>query len=72
MPYSTVADGNTPSTGLNEMLSAYQITQSIFVATSLGIPDVLGGGPKSCDELAQSTGAEPGALRRVLLSLIHI
>jgi hypothetical protein len=48
------------------MLSAYQITQAIFAVTSLGIPDVLAGGPKSCDELAQSTGADPGAIRRVL------
>ena len=70
MPYSTEADGITPNTGLNKMLSAYQITQSIFVATSLGIPDVLGGGPKNCAELAQSTGTDPGALRRVLRFLV--
>ena len=63
---SAVADEIRASTGLNRMLSAYQITQAIFAVTSLGIPDMLAGGPKSCDELAQSTGAEPGALRRVL------
>jgi hypothetical protein len=71
MPYSTGADGITPSTDLNKILSAYQITQSIFVATGLGIADMLGGGPKSCDELAQSTGANPGALRRLLRFLVR-
>jgi hypothetical protein len=56
--------------GLNRMLAAYQITQSIFVVTSLGLPDLLAEGPKSCDELAQSTGTDPRALRRVLRFLV--
>jgi SAM-dependent methyltransferase len=66
MPHPTMTDEVSPQTALNGMLSAYRVAQSIFVVTTLGIPDLLRGGPKSCDELARSTGADPRALSRVL------
>ena len=66
MPHPTMTDEVSPRTALNGMLSAYQVVQSIFVVTTLGIPEVLRGGPKSGDELARSTGADPGALSRLL------
>jgi hypothetical protein len=63
---AAIKDEISPRTGLNRMLAAYRVTQSIFAVTALGIPDLLRDGPKSCDELAQSTGTDPGALSRVL------
>jgi hypothetical protein len=41
----------------------------IYVATRLGIPDLLADGPREIDELAHATGSHPPSLRRVLLFL---
>ncbi len=66
MHHPAITDEIPPITSLNRMLAPYRVTQSIFAVTALGIPDLLRDGPKSCDELAQSTGTDPGALSRVL------
>jgi hypothetical protein len=54
---------------LAQMLVGNQIQQAIFVATKLGIADLLKDGPKRSEELAQSTGAHAGPLYRLLRSL---
>ena len=51
------------------LIRGYRISQSIYVATRLGIPDLLADGPREIEELAQATGAHPPSLRRVLLVL---
>ena len=37
------------------MVQNFQVMQSIFAATKLGIPNLIGDGHKSCDELADAT-----------------
>ena len=51
------------------LVRGYRISQSIYVATRLGIPDLLADGPREIEELAQATGSHPPSLRRVLLVL---
>lgn len=46
--------------------------QSIYVAAKLGIADALADGPRSCEDLAQSTAMDPGVLYRVLRMLSSI
>lgn len=48
------------------------ITQAIYVATELGIPNLLAEGPKDCTALAQSLGVNESALRRLLRLLVSV
>ncbi len=57
------------SEALRRLVNGYQITQAIHVATTLGIADLLAGGPRSSDDLAGETGAHPGALYRLMRAL---
>jgi hypothetical protein len=50
-------------------MSAYRISQAISVAATLGIADLLAGGPRSSDELATKTETHPRALYRLLRAL---
>jgi ubiquinone/menaquinone biosynthesis C-methylase UbiE len=54
---------------LAQMVLGNQVQQAIYVAAKLGIADLLNDGPKTSDELAQSTGADPTALSRLLRAL---
>jgi hypothetical protein len=58
-----------PSARLMDMIFGFALSRSIAVAAQLGIADLLGAGPKSADELAESTGANPNALYRLLRAL---
>lgn len=53
---------------LKQMLS-YNLTQMIYVAVKLGIPDRLTQGPQTADELAAAVGAHPRSLYRLLRAL---
>lgn len=61
-----------PAVALRQMLTAYRIPQSIYVAANLGIADLLKDGPKSSDELAAAAGANPDALHRLLRVLASV
>ncbi len=52
------------------MIHGYINAQLIHVAAKLGIADLLRDGPRSRDELAESTGVEARALERFLLGLV--
>src|SRR5690242_4710751 len=52
-----------------ELVTSAWLSQAITVAASLGLADALAGGPKSLQELAQRTEANPDALRRLLRAL---
>ncbi|MFH1017077.1 MAG: methyltransferase [Pseudomonadota bacterium] len=54
---------------LERLLTGYQVTQLIYVAAKLGIPDLLKGGPRSSSALARAVGAHPKSLYRVLRTL---
>jgi len=51
------------------MAVAYRIPEMIFVAVRLGIADLLVDGPKSSNDLAAATDANPEALYRLLRAL---
>lgn len=57
---------------LRQMISAYQVSQAIHVAAVLGVPDLLKDGPKPCDHLARSSGADEDGLYRLLRALAGI
>lgn len=37
------------------LIGGYRVSQALYVAVELGIPDLLLSGPKRCDELAAKT-----------------
>ena len=51
------------------MLAGAWVSQALYVVAELAIADLLAGGPKTAAELADATGADPGALSRVLRAL---
>ena len=58
-----------PRQQLLALVRGYRISQAIYVATKLGIPDLLADGPREIDELAHASGSHPPSLRRVLMYL---
>ena len=40
---------------LRQLINGYQVTQAIYVAVTLGVPDLLGRGPRTADDLAVAT-----------------
>ena len=70
-PASPAAGAPSPLV-LLEMIGGAWMSQSIFVAVKLGIPDLLAGGPRTSDDLAASVGAHAGALYRLLRGLASL
>ncbi len=54
------------------MTNAYQASQAIHVAATLGIADLLEDGPRSVDELAETTGTHAPTLYRLLRALASV
>src|SRR5215831_3302172 len=54
---------------MREMLGGYRITQMLYVAAKLGLPDLLAEGPKSAQELAAAANAHGPSLFRLLRAL---
>jgi hypothetical protein len=54
---------------LMRLVNAFQLSQAIHVAATVGIADLLAQGPRSADELAGKTGTNAGALYRLLRAL---
>ena len=63
------APEKSPGQIMTQLLLGNRVQQAIYVAAKLGIADLLLDGPKSSEELAQDTGAHPGALHRLLHAL---
>ena len=57
---------------LRQLINGYQVTQAIYVAVTLGVPDLLAGGPRSVEDLAQATETHPGSLYRLLRALTAV
>lgn len=55
---------------LRALISGYRVSQALYVATRLGIPDLLADGPREIDALARATESHAPSLRRVLLALV--
>lgn len=58
-----------PGPILTQMLLGNRVQQAIHVAAKLGVADLLADGPKSADELARATGANPNGLYRLMRAL---
>lgn len=54
------------------LIRGYRISQAIYVAAKLGLPDLLADGPRDVDDLARATDSHPTSLRRVLRFLAGV
>ncbi len=54
---------------IDEMITAYWVSQAIYAAAKFGIADELKDGPKSVEQLAEATSTNPDALYRLLRAL---
>jgi len=63
-----------PSTGeqLRQLINGYQVTQAIYVAVTLGVPDLLASGPRAMEDLATATETHPRSLYRLLRALAAV
>lgn len=52
-----------------ELVNGFRTTQIVYAAVELRIPDLLGEGKRSADELSAATGIDRGRLRRLLRAL---
>ena len=60
------------SSDLVRLLDGFRVTQTIYAAVELGIPDLLAKGERTSDELAEASGADPSALYRLLRALASL
>jgi hypothetical protein len=61
-----------PAQQLGQIITGYWQSQAVYVAAELGIADLLRGGPRPVDELADATQTDPDALFRLLRALASI
>jgi DNA-binding transcriptional ArsR family regulator len=57
---------------LNHLIDGFRVSQAIHAAVELGIPDLLGDGERTADDLADASGADPSALYRLLRALASL
>jgi precorrin-6B methylase 2 len=60
------------SAALMRLINGYQVSQALHVVATLGIAELLGGGPRTSQQLAAAAGADPGALYRVLRAVAAV
>jgi orsellinic acid C2-O-methyltransferase len=68
-PETNSTDPQALAERLINMIGASWMSQALRVAAELRLPDLLAGGPKTADELAQATGAHAPSLLRLLRAL---
>lgn len=61
-----------PATTIRRLAEGYQVSQAIHVAATLGIADLLAGGSRTSDDLAESTRTHPPTLYRLLRALASV
>lgn len=59
-------------TEMRGLIDGYQVSQAIHVAAVLGLADMLVGGARGSDELAEATGAHASSLYRLLRALASV
>ena len=62
-------DRDAPVAQLMKTASGYWLSQALYVATKLGIADILAGGAMTPAELASATGSHADSLYRILRAL---
>jgi hypothetical protein len=83
--HETVAAGSGPDAELQDtgstadlsaelmrLINAYQVSQALHVAATLGVADQLKDAPQQSDALARACGAQPGPLYRLLRALAAV
>ena len=58
-----------PPVQMVQLLAGFQVSQALYAATKLGVPDALVDGPRTAAELADSLAAHAPALARLTRSL---
>lgn len=51
-------------------IQGFAVSRALHVVTALGIPDLLNGGPKDSNELAEATATHAPSLHRLLRALV--
>ncbi len=62
-------EAHPPPVQMIQMLSGFQVSQALYVAAKLGVPDLLVDGPRPADALASDLDCDPIALSRLLRTL---
>ena len=62
-------DPPSPAAQVLRLATAYQASRALYVATRLGVPDLLADGTKSAEDLAAGTRAHAPSLRRLMRAL---
>lgn len=57
---------------VRDLAASRWISQAIYAATELGLADALAAGPRSAAAVADATGTDPGAVRRLLRALVTV
>jgi len=57
---------------LASMMTGYWISQAIYVAAKLALPDLLKEGPQTAEQLAAATKTQPAAMYRLLRALASV
>ena len=55
-----------------QIITSFWTTRAVYVVAKLGIPDLLKSGPKTAEELAESTGMHTPSLYRILRALASV
>ncbi|HKS30725.1 MAG TPA: methyltransferase [Pyrinomonadaceae bacterium] len=61
-----------PRTAMTRMIYGFMLSQAVYVAAQLGLPDILKDGPRSSEQLACATGTDAASLYRVLRALAAV
>lgn len=61
-----------PSVALLQMMTGYWVSQSLYVAAKLGLPDLLADGPMPSNDLAAATQTHAPSLYRLLRALASL
>ena len=60
------------SADLVRLVDGFRVTQTIHAGVELGVPDLLADGERTADDLAETCGADPSALYRLLRALASL
>src|SRR5512134_3672519 len=69
---STSALAAPPEQLVRQLCMGLRTSQALFVAVSLGIPDLLADGLRTSDELAKDTQTHAPSLRRLMRALVAL
>jgi hypothetical protein len=72
MSDDAASEAGPPPAALLQMMTGYWVSQALYVAAKLGLPDLLVNGPQSVEHLASATQVHAASLRRVLRALASV